>query len=98
MSDTKETAETAKEAVGAVGAPIKAAERSEEARKAAKNLGEVALTVAKTVKLVLLPLAAVNYAYDRAKAYFVEKFERDLAEKAAHIPPEDLIEPKASVA
>jgi hypothetical protein len=65
---------------------------------AAKNFGESALIVSKAVKNCLLPLAAVNFGIDKAKIYFQQRFTKDLEEKTQHIPPENIIEPKASIA
>lgn len=84
--------------VAAVSDLVKAAADSPEGKAAAKNLGQTAVTVTKLVNNVLLPVAAVNYACDRFREYFQNKFAADLAEKTANIPPEHVIEPKASVA
>jgi hypothetical protein len=52
----------------------------------------------KAINNALLPLAAINFAFDKARAYFAEKFRQDLSEKAAAIPPEQIVEPRASIA
>lgn len=77
---------------------IKAAGDGPEAKEAARNIGKTALTVTKAINNALLPLAAVNFAFDKARIYFEEKFQKDITEKVASIPSEELIEPKASVA
>lgn len=82
----------------AIGELVKAAKENPEVQQAAKNIGNAALTVSKTINNALLPLAAVNFAFDKARAYFAEKFEAEVQAKAASIPQEDLIEPKASIA
>lgn len=65
---------------------------------AAKNFGESAVIVSKAVKNCLLPLAAVNFGIDKAKIYFQQRFTKDLEEKTQRIPPENIVEPKASIA
>ncbi len=69
-----------------------------EAKEAARNLGRAAVTLTQTVNTMLLPLAAVNFAVDKARNYFNGKFEADLKEASKHIPDEDLREPKAYIA
>jgi len=88
----------AKDGVALVGEMIKVAGDNPDVKEAGNNLGKSALTITKTINNALLPLAAVNFAFDKARKYFSEKFEQDLSEKAAKIPPEDLVEPKASIA
>jgi hypothetical protein len=67
-------------------------------KAAAGELGKATLTVTKTINNVLLPLAAVNFAFDKARRYFADEFENDLSERVKDIPGEDIIEPKASIA
>jgi hypothetical protein len=45
-----------------------------------------------------MPLAAINFAFDKAREYFANRFQNDLAERASSIPPEYIVEPKASIA
>ncbi|WP_343734513.1 DUF4393 domain-containing protein [Acidovorax sp.] len=90
--------ENVRTGVAAVSDLVKAAADSPAGKAAAQNLGQTAVTVTKLVNNVLLPVAAVNYACDRFREYFQNKFAGDLAEKTANIPPEHVIEPKASVA
>lgn len=52
----------------------------------------------KTINNVLVPLAAINFAFDKARAYFSGKFQQEIAEKAQEIPQEYVVEPKASIA
>ncbi|PAW34406.1 hypothetical protein CIL06_01145 [Pantoea vagans] len=66
--------------------------------EAAKNFGASAVIVSKAVKNCLLPLAAVNFGIDKARVYFQNKFAKDLEEKTQHISPENIVEPKASIA
>jgi hypothetical protein len=89
---------TVKEGVAVVGEIIKAAGDNPNVKEAGNNLGQTALTITKTINNALLPLAAINFSFDKARAYFSEKFEKDLSEKADKIPLEDIVEPKASIA
>ncbi|SFV64117.1 hypothetical protein MNB_SM-6-984 [hydrothermal vent metagenome] len=89
---------TVKEGVAVVGEIIKAAGDNPNVKEAGSNLGQTALTITKTINNALLPLAAINFSFDKARAYFSEKFEKDLSEKADKIPFEDIVEPKASIA
>lgn len=89
---------TATSGVALVGEIIKAAGDNPNVKKAGQNLGKTALTITKTLNNVLLPLAAVNFAFDKARVYFSEKFQQDISQKASAIPPEQIIEPKASIA
>ncbi|WP_127159674.1 DUF4393 domain-containing protein [Xanthomonas arboricola] len=81
-----------------LGEVIKLAGNDANVKKAGGELGKTALTITRTVNNALLPLAAVNFAFEKARKYFAERFDQDLQEKAANIPSEALIEPKASVA
>lgn len=97
MSDI-DPLKTAKDGISVVGEIIKAAGSNEQVKEAASNLGQTAVTITKTINNALLPLAAVNFAFDKAKTYFSQHFQQDLSAKAENIPPENLVEPKASVA
>jgi hypothetical protein len=88
----------AREGIALVGDILKAAGDSPNVKAAGKNLGDTALTITKTINNALLPLAAVNFAFDKAKDYFDNNFQTDLSLKAKDIPEKDLIEPKASIA
>lgn len=77
---------------------IRTAGENPQIKEAGHNLGNAALTITKTINNALLPLAAVNFAFDKARIYFNEKFSEDLSKKAESIPLENLIEPKASIA
>ena len=77
---------------------IKAAGDDPHVKEAASNLGQTAVTLTKTINDALLPLAAINFAFDKARAYFSGGFQQDIAGKTANIPPENIVEPKASVA
>lgn len=88
----------AKEGVSLVAEVLKAAGDNPQVKEAAGNLGQTAVTLTKTINNVLVPLAAINFAFDKARAYFSGKFQVDIAEKAQAIPPEHVVEPKASIA
>lgn len=88
----------AKESVSLVAEVLKAAGDNPQVKEAAGNLGQTAVTLTKTINNVLVPLAAINFAFDKARAYFSGKFQQDIAEKAQAIPPEHVVEPKASIA
>ena len=87
-----------KETVGIVGAVVKVAAENPDARKAGGQIGRAALTVTKAINNALLPLAAVNFAFDKARAYFESDFEKDVAGRMASVPDEYVVEPKASIA
>lgn len=88
----------AKDGVSLVAEVIKAAGDNPQVKEAAGNLGQTAVTLTKTINNVLVPLAAINFAFDKARAYFSGRFQQDIAEKAQAIPPEHVVEPKASIA
>lgn len=90
--------ESIKKSVEVLGEIIKVAGDNEDVKAAGCQLGKTALTVAKALNNALLPLAALNFAFDKAKQYFSTKFESEITEKTSTIPPELLIEPKATVA
>lgn len=88
----------AKDSIALVGEVIRAAGDSPQVKEAANNLGQTAVTLTKTINNALLPLAAINYACDKAREYFAKEFVQDIAAKAEAIPPEHIVEPKASIA
>ncbi len=82
-----ESLRTAKAGVSIVTEIIKAAGEHPNVKEAAGNLGQTAVTLTKTINNALLPLAAINFAFDKARNYFAGRFQADLSEKAAAIPP-----------
>lgn len=88
----------AKATLGIAGQLVGLAKDSPELSDASQNFASSALIVSKAVKNVLLPIAAVNFAFDKGRKYFEEKFQSDLEAKTSQIAPEDIVEPKASVA
>src|SRR5687768_8276581 len=95
---TEEKINYARSGVALVGEIIRIAGDNPEVKEAGHVLGKTALTVTKAVHNVLLPLAAFNFTVEKAKKYFEERFPDEITHKAAQIPPEAIVEPKASVA
>ena len=98
MNSKQDPLESARIGTVLVGELIKAAGSDPRAKEAAGNLGSAAVTITRAINNVLLPLAAVNFAFEKARFYFEGKFQQDLANSTAEIPAENLQEPKASVA
>ncbi|PIF78039.1 uncharacterized protein DUF4393 [Variovorax sp. 54] len=94
----EDSIKVAKEGVSLVVEVIKAAGDNPQVKEAASNLGQTAVTLTKTINNVLVPLAAINFAFDKARIYFAGKFQQEIAEKTSEIPPEHIVEPKASIA
>jgi len=95
---TDDAIKTASSGIALVKDILTAAGENKNVKDAGENLGQAALTIAKAINNTLLPIAAVNFAFDKAKTYFKEKFEQDISAKTSKIPPEKIIEPKASIA
>lgn len=93
-----ESVEAAKAGALFVTELLKSAKDDPNVRESGSNLGKSALTITGAINNALLPLAAVNFAFDRARKYFAERFADDLAVRAASIPASDLVEPKGSIA
>ncbi|MFY8106207.1 MAG: DUF4393 domain-containing protein [Elstera sp.] len=77
---------------------FKMAGENPETKQAARNLGKTAITITETVNTILLPIAAVNFAFKKAKDYFSTDFPKDILEKTQDIPVENIAEPKPSIA
>lgn len=87
-----------KDTVGIASEVIKIASKDANARAAGHELGKSALTVTRAINTALLPIAALNYGIEKARNYFERHFASDLSAKANTIPPEQVVEPKASIA
>lgn len=87
-----------KKAADVASTAAKALEGTEGGKLAKDELGKTALTVTKLVNNALLPIAAVNFAFDKAREYFGTKFPQDMHERVKDVPPEELTAPKASIA
>lgn len=99
MADDKSNPiDTARGGIALIADVIKAAGDSPHVKEAANNLGQTAVTLTKTINNVLVPLAAINFAFDKARAYFAGKFQAEIEEKARAIPPEHIVQPKPSIA
>jgi hypothetical protein len=90
--------EKAKTGIEIVGNVIRMAGDDPNVKQSASELSKTALTLTKAINNALLPLAALNFAVEKAKIYFTERFEKDLKQKADKISTNNLIEPKASIA
>jgi hypothetical protein len=90
--------EQAQTGVALIGEVLRLAGDNPDTRAAGNQLGKTALTVTTAINNVLLPVAAVNFAFAKARKYFDTKFSADLSEKAERIPPDQIVEPKASIA
>ncbi|CAI1916817.1 Uncharacterised protein [Serratia marcescens] len=87
----------ASQGVHVIGELMRLAGDDDSVKRSAKNLGESALIVTSTVKNCLLPLAALNFGFEKARCYFSEKFQTDISKKTESISKDDIIEPKASI-
>lgn len=95
---TESESSTASQSVAVIGELIKAAADDQNVKQAGGELGKAALTITKAVNNALMPLAAVNFAFEKAKVYFSTRFQNDIHKKLEGVPQEDLSEPKASIA
>lgn len=77
---------------------LAAAGEDPNVQKAGSNLGQSALTVTKAINNALLPLAAINFAFDKARQYFATRFEQDISSVVSGIPSEHVVEPRPAVA
>lgn len=62
----------ASQGVHVIGELMRLAGDDDSVKRSAKNLGESALIVTSTVKNCLLPLAALNFGFEKARCYFSE--------------------------
>lgn len=76
---------------------LKMAGESEEAKQAAANIGQTAITVTKAINNVLLPLAAVNFAFDKSKEYYNNIFPDEISAVLQDIPSNNLKSPEPSL-
>lgn len=93
-----EKIDAAKSGIALVGEIIKMAGDNPKAKEAASNIGQTAVTLTRTINNILVPLAAINFAFEKARVYFENKFPQDIEEKTKSIPLEYAAEPKASIA
>ncbi|AQX81539.1 hypothetical protein BWO91_17615 [Plantibacter flavus] len=88
----------AKEVIGVTKAVLDIAKENPAARAAGNDAAEALSIIARSVKNVLLPIAAINFGLAKAEAYFKGKFAADMSQKLIVIPESDVVEPKASIA
>lgn len=81
-----------------VKAVLEVAAKNEDSAEAGRSLARSAKTIATTIEVALLPLAAVSFGYKKAKVYFESRFSNDLEAKLQGIPNENIIEPDPIVA
>jgi hypothetical protein len=81
-----------------VGELIQAAGDTAEAKAAAREIGKTAVTITKAINNVLLPLAMINFAFDKAREYFEKQFALQFEPLVRQIPADSIVEPKASIA
>lgn len=99
MSDDQSSnpLETASSAVELIGTVIKVAGDQPDVKAAGMNLAKTAKTLTDFINVGLLPIAAINFGYAKARTYFENRFKADVEATAASIPPENLQEPASSV-
>jgi hypothetical protein len=97
MSDDNPVS-AARTLVEVVGEVLKAAGDDPQVKLAGSELGKTAVTITTAINNILLPIAAVNFAFKKARDYFEKRFTEDFEEKVNRIPAEEVIEPRASLA
>ena len=71
---------------------------SPELKETGKQLAKTAETVTTLVNVFLLPIAAVNFGYRKAKEYFENDFQDDFERFTKRIPKDRIVEPTPSIA
>tara|TARA_R110002110_G_scaffold197723_1_gene407854 strand:- start:1 stop:810 length:810 start_codon:yes stop_codon:yes gene_type:complete len=89
---------TAQETVDVIKDVMSLAGETPELKDAGSNLAKSAKTITGLVNNCLMPIAAVNFAFDKGRQYFDERFSDDLQDATKTIPEDNLVEPKASIA
>ena len=89
---------TTREALGVISDLVKIAADDPSAKEAASNLGQAAVTITRTINTALLPLAAVNFAFEKARHYFSGPFQNDLLNRTKDIPLESICDPRPVIA
>lgn len=79
--------------IGVVKAVLDVAAKNKDSAEAGNSLARSAKTIATTIEVALLPLAALNYGYKKAKDYFENSFPNDLEAKLQGVPAENVVEP-----
>jgi hypothetical protein len=76
--DSENSIEVAKSAVELIGAVIKVAGDHPDVKSAGSNLAKSAKTLTEFINVGLLPIAAVNFGYEKARLYFQQRFPADV--------------------
>lgn len=92
------TEENIEKGVGVLTELVSIAKDSPEGKQAAKNVGKTAVTLTTFVNNALIPLAVVNFGFQKAREYFETRFSDEFEPYIKLIPKESLIEPKPSIA
>jgi hypothetical protein len=77
---------------------VRLARDNPDAKEAGRYVAQSVNILANTLHTVLLPLSAVNFGVKKFAEYMTSKFEKELSDVTAHIPPEHLVSPKPSLA
>lgn len=96
--ESEDAANCAKGSIAVVREIMRAAGDNPDVRDAGRNLGKTAKTLTEAVNIALLPIAAVNFGYQKAKSYFSTTFSGEMEEKLSAIPDDKLVEPEPSIA
>lgn len=94
----KEALENVNTSVEVLKTIMSIAGESPELKDAGTNIAKTAKTVTGLINNCLLPIAAVNFAFEKGRVYFEEKFSNDISQATKDIPEDNLIEPPASIA
>ncbi len=95
MGESMSTDETTKAIVAEI---VGEAKKDDNVIHAAKGLGKAVNTCVTFLNNALLPLAAINFGFEKARHYFQKQFSNEMEELIKNIPQDKLIEPKASIA
>jgi Abortive infection alpha len=95
MADPSERADNFEKTVSAVTALVNAVPVYQDlAQPAAREIGKSLVTVGKTLNIILAPLAAVVWGYERIQAFV----ETRVAEKLRDVPTSRIVAPSPNVA
>jgi hypothetical protein len=98
MAEPSDPVGSAHKTLSAIAEVIKIAGDSPDMRAAGNELGKSLLTVTKLINNALLPIAAINFGFTKAREYFSTRFATEFTEKLKDVPEDQIIEPKASIA
>ncbi|HEY9279756.1 MAG TPA: DUF4393 domain-containing protein [Eoetvoesiella sp.] len=95
--ESKRPIEVAKDTIELIGGVLKIAGDHPDVKSSGSNLAKSAKTLTEFINVGLLPVAAVNFGYAKARSYFEKKFSADIEAIAGDIPSENLQEPRSSI-